>query len=93
MHDAPAPYTIAGILVRTHSADLVALTKGLSALPGVEVHHREPESGRLVITLETVGVDDQQRRLDEVRRQAGVVSAELVFHYTAPPVGGVTAGE
>lgn len=93
MHDASAPYTIAGILVRTRTADLAALTKGLSALPGVEVHHREPESGRLVITLETASVDDQRRGLDAVRRQTGVISAELVFHYTAPPVGGVTAGE
>ncbi len=93
MHDVSAPYTIAGILVRTHPADLAALMKHLSALPGVEVHHHEPESGRLVITLETAGTDDQRRGIDAVRRQAGVLSAELVYHYTAPPDGRGSAGD
>lgn len=78
-------YSIAGLLVRTVPDDVTAVAARLSALPGVEVHHREDATGRLVITLETVDNDDEREGLERLRGQAGVVSAELVYHYVAPP--------
>ena len=78
-------YSIAGLLVRTLPDELPALTARLSALAGVEVHHQEGATGRLVVTLETMGIDDEREGLDQVRGQAGVISAELVYHYVAPP--------
>lgn len=87
MHGPSGYYSVAGLLVRTRPDDLKAVTVRLSALNGVEVHHQEGATGRLVVTLETVGTEDEQEGLDQVRGQAGVISAELVYHYVAPPDG------
>lgn len=78
-------YSIAGILVRTLPGDLPEATVRLSALPGVDVHHQENSTGRLVITLEAAEIDDEREGIERVRREPGVVSAELVYHYVAPP--------
>lgn len=86
-------YSIAGLLIRTLPDDLPAVTARLSALAGVEIHHREDATGRLVVTLETVENDDEREGLDRVRGQVGVISTELVYHYVAPPDGaGVPGG-
>lgn len=78
-------YSIAGILVRTLPGDLPEATARLSALPGVDVHHHETSTGRLVITLEAAEIDDERQGIERVRRETGVISAELVYHYVAPP--------
>ena len=87
VHEPSAYYSVAGLLVRTLPADLPAVTARLSALAGVDVHHKEGATGRLVVTLETVDIDDEEEGLERVRREAGVISAELVYHYVAPPDG------
>ena len=87
VHEPSAYYSVAGLLVRTLPADLPAVTARLSALAGVDVHHKEGATGRLVVTLETADIDDEQEGLERVRREAGVISAELVYHYVAPPDG------
>ena len=87
VHEPSAYYSVAGLLVRTLPADLPAVTARLSALAGVDVHHEEGATGRLVVTLETADIDDEHEGLERVRREAGVISAELVYHYVAPPDG------
>ena len=57
----------------------------LSALPGIEVHHSESATGRVVVTCETTDTAGQQDGLDQIRRQADVISADPVYHYVAPP--------
>lgn len=78
-------FNIAGILVRTHPDNLSAVTAALSELPGIEVHHEESETGRVVVTCETPTVAEQHDGLMQIRRQAGVISADPVYHYVAPP--------
>lgn len=87
VHEPSGYYSVAGLLVRTLPGDLPAVTARLSALAGVEVHHQEGATGRLVVTLETADIDDEQEGLDRVRRETGVISTELVYHYVAPPDG------
>lgn len=71
----------------------------MSALPGVDVHHEEMSTGRMVVTLEAEGAEMERERLDRIRREPGVVSAELVYHYVEPPgpdrtrAGGPDSGE
>ncbi len=92
MPDAPGYDSIAGVIVRTLPNDLSAVTARLSALPGVDVHHQEAATGRLVITIETTDIEREQGALERVRREAGVISAELVYHVVASP-GPSAAGE
>ena len=87
MEESSGYYSVAGLLVRTRPDDLSAVSARLSALTGVEVHHQEGATGRLVVTVETVGLNEEEEGLQQVRGQAGVISAELVYHYVAPPDG------
>ena len=90
MYGRSGHYSIAGILVRTLPGDLPEVIAHLSALPGVDVHHQEISTGRLVITLEAAEPDDEREGIERVRRGTGVISAELVYHYVAPPEEGDT---
>ncbi len=88
MSDSPAEYySVAGIVVRTVPSDLPAVTARLSALPGLEVHYQEATTGRFVITLETTNIDEEQKGIERVRGEAGVICAELVYHFVEPPHG------
>ena len=89
MPDAPSLDSIAGVIVRTLPNNLPAVTARLSALPGVDVHHQEAATGRFVITIETTDIDGEQESLERVRREAGVISAELVYHVVTSPGHGV----
>jgi nitrate reductase NapD len=73
-------YSIASLLVRATPAALPEVLGRLAKLPGVDVHHVEPEAGRAVLTLETEGTEDEAARLDRIRRTDGVLTAVLVYH-------------
>jgi nitrate reductase NapD len=79
------PYRLAGVVVRALPDRLSDVSGRLSALPGVDVHHQEQATGRLVITLESSGPGSERDQLERVRSEAGVISAELVYHYVEPP--------
>jgi len=89
--DQSATYNLAGLVVRTDPDALSQVRARLSALPGVDVHHEEPATGRLVVTLEVTGTFDRDR-LEDIRREPGVVSAELVYHYVEPHTGSNVGG-
>ena len=55
------------------------------------MHHEDPATGRLVVTLEVTGTFGRER-FEEICRQPGVVSAELVYHYAEPDTGGDVGG-
>jgi nitrate reductase NapAB chaperone NapD len=78
-------YSIAGILVRTLPGEAADVTSHLAGLPGVDIHHQEIATGRLVITLEACQGDEEREGLERVRGAVGVISADLVYHYVAPP--------
>lgn len=80
MTDVAATYSLAGLVVRTLPEELPDVRVRLSALPGVDVHHEEPATGRLIVTIEVTGTFDRER-FDDIRREPGVMSAELVYHY------------
>lgn len=81
----PGLYSIAGVVVRTRPEALSEVTARLAGLPGVDVHHTEAATGRVVITLETDRPDHEQAHLERVRLEPGVLSADLVYHYVEPP--------
>ena len=70
---------IAGVLVHSHPDYTEAVTRSLSALPGVEVH--VVADGRIVVTVEG---DDAYALADVFRHfydLSGVLSAAMVFHH------------
>ncbi len=79
---------ISGVVVRSHQEDLVAVAARLAHLPGIDVHHLEAATGRVIITLETDSSDQEEMRMESVRREPGVLSAELVYHYVDPQGAG-----
>ena len=48
---------------------------------GVEVHHQDAASGKLVITLEAPSVEMSVEMLRSIRTVSGVLLAEPVYHY------------
>ena len=69
------------ILVTASPPDFPLCVKGLESLPGIEVHLRYPEHGRIVVVQETESAEDQQEGLRRIQATPGVLSAELVYHY------------
>jgi nitrate reductase NapD len=77
-------YSLAGVVVRARLDDVSQVVAGLAGLAGVEVHHIDAPTGRVVITLETERDDHEEAHLERVRREPGVITAELVYHYVEP---------
>jgi nitrate reductase NapD len=46
----------------------------------VEVHHTEPETGRLVVVQEAETVDQEVAALCRIKALSGVMLAEMVYH-------------
>jgi nitrate reductase NapD len=88
MHTRPqaGQYSIAGVVVRSRAVDLPQVAARLARFPGVDVHHIEVSTGRVVITIEADQQDHDEAQLERVRREPGVLSAELIYHYVEPPV-------
>jgi nitrate reductase NapD len=69
-----------GIVVRADPAGLAKVADRLNDLPGVQVHQKHPESGRVVLTLEAGTADEEVAGLRRIQTIPGVVSADLVYH-------------
>jgi len=72
---------VSGVLVVVPKAETDAIVEALGALPGVEVHHTHPETGRIVVTLEAESISDEVEGLRRIKALPEVVLAEMVYHY------------
>lgn len=70
----------AGIVVVVRPGDLERVAEALDALAGVEVYHRDPEGGRLVVVQEAGSARDQEEGFRRIEALSGVVTAALVEH-------------
>ncbi len=70
-----------GILVIVPPAELEATVVRLEELPGVEVHHRDPESGRLIVVQEAPTVGAEVDGLKRIKSLPHIVLAEMVEHH------------
>ncbi len=83
---------ICGVLVHVRADRCDEVSRRLADLPGVEVHHAEPD-GRLVVTVEdtqTTAAGEVMHRFYDVD---GVMSAALVYHYHDDVQGDLRGGE
>jgi nitrate reductase NapD len=74
---------LSGILVVVPPERLEACAADLSALPGVEVHHTDPATGRLIVVQEADDVDAEMAGLLAIKARPHVRLAEMVYHYFA----------
>ena len=79
-----------GILVRLRPDDWDTGRRRLAALPDIEVHHEEAETGRIIVVVESDGLSGHENALKAIRDLPGVILAEPVYHY-APESGTLNA--
>jgi len=70
-----------GLLVVVRPEDLAEAVRDIESIPGVEVHHHDAESGRLVVVQEGRTLQDQESTLLRIQSLPHVILAELVYHY------------
>jgi len=71
---------ISGILVVVPPERLEQAVLELNALPGVDVHHTDPATGRIVITQEGETIGAEVDGLKRIKDLPYVVLAEMVHH-------------
>ena len=72
---------ISGILVVVPGERVAETIQSLNALPGVEAHHSDPSTGRIVVTQEAARVQDEVEGLKRIKALPHVVLVELVHHH------------
>ncbi len=72
---------ISGILVLAAPAQVEAVAHRLRALDGVDIHHVESATGRIIVTQEAESVAAEIDGLKRIRTIAGVVMAEMAYHW------------
>ena len=77
-------WSVSGLCIIARPDRLAAVETILNARPGIEVHARDPQSGRLIAVQECTSIDEHQRKLRELQAIPGVLTADLVLHYTDP---------
>jgi periplasmic nitrate reductase NapD len=71
---------ICSLVVHAWPEQLDAVADAVAALPGAELHGRDP-AGKLVVTLETETEDDILSRMNSIGDIKGVLSTSLVFQH------------
>jgi nitrate reductase NapD len=85
--DAPpleSALNLSGILVVVPPERLPECAADLETLPGVEVHHADPATGRLIVVQEADDVAAEMAGLTRIKARPHVHLAEMVYHYFAP---------
>ncbi|MGD2083450.1 MAG: chaperone NapD [Chromatiales bacterium] len=72
---------LSAILVLVRPDQLDACAAALNRIQGVEVHHRDPTAGRLIVTQEAETVSDEIDGFRRIQAQPDVITAELVYHW------------
>lgn len=71
---------ISGILVVVAPEKVNSTVETLAALQGIDVHHIDQPSGRIVITQEAEAIHDEIDGLKRIRDLPGIVLAEMSYH-------------
>lgn len=71
---------ISGILVVVLPEHTRATIDRLQALPGIEVHHTDAATGRIVITQEAESITAEVDGLKRIRTLPDIILAEMSYH-------------
>jgi nitrate reductase NapD len=71
---------VSGILVVVPPEYIDSMVEQLNQLEGIDVHHRDDSSGRIVITQEAEHIHDEVDGLKRIKALPHVILAEMVYH-------------
>ena len=71
---------ISGILVVVAPEQVNSTVETLAALQGIDVHHIDQPSGRIIITQEAESIHDEIDGLKRIRALPGIILAEMSYH-------------
>jgi nitrate reductase NapD len=71
---------ISGILVVVAPERLDSTVATLNTLDGVDVHHIDQPTGRIIITQEAESIHDEIDGLKRIRALPGIALAEMSYH-------------
>ena len=71
---------ISGILVIVSPQRVESMVDHLNSLDGIDVHHIEAATGRIVITQEAKTIHDEVDGLKRIRALPGIILAEMSYH-------------
>ena len=71
---------ISGILVVVSPQRVESMVDLLNGLDGIDVHHIDAASGRIVITQEAATISDEVDGLKRIQALPGVILAEMSYH-------------
>ena len=72
---------VSGILVVVPPDRVAGAVDTLNGLPGVEVHHTDPATGRIVVTQEAETIGAEVDALKRIKALPHVILAEMVYHH------------
>ena len=71
---------ISGILVIVSPQRVESMVDHLNGLDGIDVHHIEETTGRIVITQEAENIKAEVDGLKRIRALPGIILAEMSYH-------------
>ena len=71
---------ISGILVIVAPQRVESMVDQLKEMDGIDVHHIEAATGRIVITQEAEHISDEVDGLKRIRTLPGIILAEMSYH-------------
>ena len=77
-------WSVSGLCITALPERLAAVEEMLNQRPGTEVHARDPQTGKLVVIQERTTIEEHREGLRELQALPGVLTAELVLHYSDP---------
>ncbi|MEE8192974.1 MAG: chaperone NapD [Gemmatimonadales bacterium] len=74
-------WSVSGLCITARPERLAAVEEMLNERPGLEVHARDPQCGRLIAVQECATGEEHSQRRREMQALPGVLTADLVLHY------------
>ena len=71
---------ISGILVVVSPQRVDSMVEQLQQLDGIDVHHIDAATGRIVITQEAATIRDEVDGLKRIQALPGIILAEMSYH-------------
>ena len=71
---------VSGILVIVSPQRVESMIEQLNEMDGIDVHHIEAATGRIVITQEAEHISDEVDGLKRIRTLPGIILAEMSYH-------------
>ncbi|AMG65069.2 TPA: chaperone NapD [Providencia stuartii] len=73
-------WQVCSLIVQVKSEQACAVTAALNQLPGCEVAISSPETGKLIVVVESEHSRTLIETIDSVRNVNGVLAVSLVYH-------------